>query len=143
MSKAAPAPRHLWVIGIVTLLWNLMGAYDYLMTETQNATYMAQFDQAQLDYFYGFPVWFIALWAIAVWGGLAGSVLLLLRKGLAAPAFLASFVAMIFPTIYSFGFSNGMEVMGATGFVFTSLIFLVSLGLVLYSRAMRTRGVLV
>jgi len=120
-----------------------MGAYDYLMTETQNATYMAQFDQAQLDYFYGFPVWFIALWAIAVWGGLAGSVLLLLRKGLAAPAFLASFVAMIFPTIYSFGFSNGMEVMGATGFVFTILIFLVSLGLVLYSRAMRTRGVLV
>jgi len=33
--------------------------------------------------------------------------------------------------------------MGATGFVFTILIFLVSLGLVLYSRAMRTRGVLV
>ncbi len=141
MTKAVP--KHLWIIGVVTLLWNLMGAYDYLMTQTQNAGYMARFDQAQLDYFYGFPVWFEFFWALAVWGGVLGSILLLLRKRAAVGVFAVSFVSMLVTTVYSFGLSNGREVMGVAGFVFTMVIFLVGLGLVLYSRSMRGRGVLV
>jgi hypothetical protein len=119
-----------------------MGAYDYLMTQTKNASYMAKFEQVQLDYFYSFPTWVEATWAIAVWGGVLGSVLLLLRKRWAVPVFLVSFVAMVLTAIYNFGLSNGMEVMGTTGFIFTVVIFVVSLGLWLYSRAMQTRGVL-
>ena len=142
MSKAVSAPKHLWIIGVVTLLWNAMGAYDYLMTQTRNEAYMARFDQAQLDYFYGFPVWFEFFWALAVWGGVLGSVLLLLRKRAAVGVFAVSFVSMVVTTVYSFGLSNGREVMGATGFVFTLVIFAVALGLVLYSQAMRRRSVL-
>jgi len=142
MTKAMSVPRHLWLVGVVTLLWNLMGAYDYLMTQTRNAAYMARFDQAQLDYFYGFPVWFEFFWALAVWGGVLGSVLLLLRRRAAVGVFAVSFVSMVVTTVYSFGLSDGREVMGAAGFVFTMVIFVVALGLVLYSRAMRARGVL-
>lgn len=141
MSKAT-APKHLWVIGIIALLWNLMGAYDYLMTQTKNASYMAKFDQAQLDYFYGLPIWFVGLWAVAVWGGLLGSILLLLRKGLAVVVFAVSFVAMVLSTIYSMGFSGGTQYMGPMEYVFSLLIFVVALGLWLYARAMRTRDVL-
>ena len=142
MARNAATPKHLWIVGIVTLLWNLVGAYDYLMTQTRNEAYMGKFSQAQLDYFYGFPVWFEFFWALAVWGGLAGSILLLLRRGLALPVFAVSFVAMVMTTIYSFGLSNGMELMGAGGAAFTAVIFLVALGLVFYARAMRTRGVI-
>ena len=81
-------PWHLWVIGIVALLWNLVGAYDYLMTQTENAAYMGRFTAEQLEYWYGFPTWVVASWAIAVWGGVLGAVLLLLKKRLAAPVFL-------------------------------------------------------
>ncbi len=143
MSRAATTPRHLWLVGVITLLWNMMGAYDYLMTQTKNASYMARFDQAQLDYYYSYPAWFEAFWALAVWGGLLGCILLLLRKRQAVPVFLVSLVAMVITAIYSFGLSDGLEVMGAMGFVFTVVIFLVSLGLWLYSRAMKGRGVLV
>ena len=142
MARNAPAPKHLWIVGVVTLLWNLVGAYDYLMTQTRNAAYMGKFSQAQLDYFYGFPVWFEFFWALAVWGGVVGSILLLLRRGLALPVFAVSFVSMVLTTIYSFGLSNGMEMMGAGGAAFTGVIFLVALGLVFYARAMRTRGVI-
>ena len=141
-ETTAKAPVHLWIIGVVTLLWNLMGAYDYLMTQTQNAAYMAKFEQAHLDYFYGFPTWVEATWALAVWGAVLGSILLLLRKRWAVPVFLVSFAAMVLTAIYNFGISNGMEVMGTAGFIFTVVIFIVSLGLWLYSRAMQTRGVL-
>jgi len=29
-------PIHLWVVGILAILWNSIGAVDYLMTQTQN-----------------------------------------------------------------------------------------------------------
>ena len=142
MAKFASAPKHLWIVGVATLLWNLMGAYDYLMTQTGNEAYMAKFDQAQLDFFYGFPVWFEFFWALAVWGGVAGSVLLLLRRGLALPMFAVSLISMVITSVYSFGFSGGLEMMGAGGAVFSAVIFVVSLCLVLYARAMRARGVI-
>ena len=136
-------PWHLWVVGILAVLWNAMGAFDYLMTETRNEGYMSKFTPEQLEYFYGFPAWAVAFWAIAVWGGVLGAILLLLRKKLAAGVFLVSFLAMVVTTIYNYGLSDGMEVMGDPGaLAFSAVIFVVALLLYLYARAMRNRGVL-
>ena len=54
MSAAAKpsrtrAPWHLWAVGIVGLLWSAMGAFDYLMTQTENESYMARFTPEQLE----------------------------------------------------------------------------------------------
>ena len=144
-TSAAPAraPRHLRIVGVVTLLWNGVGAFDYLMTQTKNEAYMSAFTPEQLDYFYGFPAWVVAAWALAVWGGVLGSLLLLLRKKLAVPVFLVSLVSMVATTIYNFVLTDGMAVMGGEGAAFSAVIFVVALGLWLYARAMRGRGVLV
>ena len=56
-SARPDTPWHLWLIGIVGTLWNLMGAYDYLMTQTENEAYMSSFTPEQLEFFYGFPAW--------------------------------------------------------------------------------------
>ena len=136
-------PRHLWVVGVIALLWNAMGVFDYLMTDTKNESYMSKFTPEQLEYFYGFPAWLIAAWAIAVWGGLLGAVMLLLRKRCAAQIFLVSLIAMVVVTIQNYVLSNGLEVMGGAGpVVFTGVIFVVSVVLFLYARAMSQRGVL-
>ena len=34
------APAHLWIVGILALLWNGFGAYDYFMTRTRGAAYI-------------------------------------------------------------------------------------------------------
>jgi hypothetical protein len=138
-----PTPWHLWLIGILGFLWDAVGAFDYLMTETRNEAYMSQFTPEQLEFFYGFPAWLVAFWAVAVWGGLLGTLLLLLRKRVAAPVLLVSFVAMIVTAIHNFFLSNGLEVMGGAGAAFSALIFIIALGLWLYARAMAARGVLV
>ena len=119
-----------------------MGVFDFLMTGTKNDMYMGNFTQEQLDYFYDFPMWAIVLWAIAVWGGLLGSVALLLRKKIAFPIFAASLAAMVGTAIYNFVLSNGLEIMGTAGAIFTVIIFAISLLLVVYSKAMVRRGVL-
>jgi hypothetical protein len=143
VNNTGKASWHFWVVAIVALLWNAMGAMDYVMTETRNESYMSAFTAEQLDFFYALPVWVVAAWAIAVWGGVLGSVLLLLRKALAVPVFLVSLITMVITAIHNYGLSNGMEVMGdAFSLAFTAAIFLIALGLFLYSRAMQKRGVL-
>ena len=146
MSEATQGqrtPMHLWIVGVLALVWNSVGAFDYLMTETRNAEYMSQFTPEQLAYFYGFPTWAIATWAISVWGGVLGAVLLLLRKRLAVGVFLASLLAMALTTIYMYGLSDGFAAMSDPfSQVFSGLIVVIAVALLIYARRMAAAGVL-
>lgn len=142
-QEAPETPRHLWIVGILALLWSCVGALDFVMTQTRNEAYLSAFTPEQLAFFFGFPAWVVATWAIGVWGAVIGCVLLLMRKRLAAPILLASVLAMVVTTIQNFVFSEGMEVMGdAFSLIFTAVIFLIAVALVLYARAMVRRGAL-
>lgn len=137
------APWHLWVVGIFALLWSAGGAFDYVMTQTRNAEYLAAFTEEQLDFFFGFPTWTVAAWAIAVWGGVLGAILLLARRKAAVWVFLASLVCMVITTFRNYVLADGMEVVGdAFSLGFTALIFVLALAFFLYARAMKGRGVL-
>jgi len=143
-SKAAKAPWHLWLVGIVGLLWSAMGALDYVMTETRNESWMSGFTPEQLSFFYSLPTWVVAAWAVGVWGGVLGAILLLLRKDLAVWVLLASFAAAALTTFHNFVLSNGMEVMGdSVSLMFVAIINVIALAMYLYARAMEQRGVLV
>lgn len=135
-------PLHLWVVGVLALLWNVVGAFDYLATQLELEFYMSQFTPEQLDYFYGFPKWAVSGWAIAVWGSVLGTVFLLMRRRWAVWAFGASLVGLIVTTIYNFVLTNGAEVMGAAGSVFTVVIWVVAIFLFVYSRNQASAGVL-
>jgi hypothetical protein len=135
-------PVHLWIVGVLSLLWNLMGAFDYLATKLKLEFYMSQFTEQQLAYFYGFPKLMTACWAFGVWGALAGSIGLLLRKKWAVWAFVVSCAGMVFTTIYNFGMTNGAEIMGSEGVIFTVVIWVVALFLLWYSWSQAKKGVL-
>jgi hypothetical protein len=139
----APTPWHLWVIGILTLLWNAIGAFDYLATQLEIEGYMAAFSPEQLAYFYGFPPWVVGAWALAVWSAVAGSLALLLRSRWASTLFSVSLLSMVVTSIYNFGLSDGAEVMGQAGVAFSAVIAVISVLLLIYSRAMTRRHVLV
>jgi hypothetical protein len=143
-SGARPrTPVHLWIIGVLALLWNMMGAFDYLATKLQLDFYMSQFSEEQLAYFYGFPAWVVAAWAFGVWGALAGSVGLLLRRKWSVWAFVVSIAGMVVTTIYNFGMTNGAEIMGSGAMAFSVIIWVISIFLVVYSWSLAKKGVLV
>ena len=142
-NESKNTPWHLWTVGIVSLLWNAMGAMDFVMTQTKNEAYMSAFTPEQLEFFYGFPIWVVTAWGIAVWGAVIGSILLLLRKTLAVWVFLISFLSMVITSIHNFVFSNGLEAMGGLlPLIFTAVIFIVGLGLFIYARKMNQNGFL-
>ncbi len=145
MNTAASRPRtpiHLWFVGVLSLLWNAVGAFDYLATKLQLESYMGAFTPEQLDYFYGFPVWVTVFWALAVWSAVAGSIGLLLRKRWTVCAFRIALASLVMTTIYNFGLSNGAEIMGSTGVISSVIIWIISLLLLWYDRAMGRKGVL-
>lgn len=136
------APMHLWIVGVLALLWNFMGAFDYLATQLKLESYMGNFSEEQLEYFYGIPAWAVSGWAIAVWIGLIGTVGLLLRRKWSAMAFIVSLAGLALSSIYTLILSNGLEIMGGTGTVMTVLIWVISIFLVWYSKQQAKAGVL-
>ena len=140
-SMTTRTPWHLWAVSAVALLWNGYGGYDYIMTQTNNAAYLAQFTPEQRAYFAGFPMWMEAVWAIGVWGGVLGAILLLLRSKWAFHAFLASLIAFVGSVVYG-QMSDGAAVMGDTGMIFSGVIFVLGLIFVMYSRMMARKRVL-
>ena len=85
-----PVPGWYMVGAIASVLFMLVGCAGYLLTVTvdpqslpidQRAMVLAQ------------PTWMMAAYAIAVWVGLAGTVMLVLRRKLAQPLLLVSLIA--------------------------------------------------
>lgn len=138
-------PWHLWVAGLVGVLWNGFGCYDYYMTNTAGDAYMKGMGMtdAQIAYMHGYPAWMMGVWAIGVWGGLLGALLLLLKRKWAFPAFAASLAAYVLSLVYTYAMSEGREVMGgAQMYVMNALILAGCLFFAWYSRLMAQRGVL-
>lgn len=42
-GRASKVPVHLWIVGGLALLWNAVGAFDYLATQLQFEPYMSGF----------------------------------------------------------------------------------------------------
>ena len=88
------------------------------------------------------PSWVHATWALGVWAGLLGSVLLLMRKSLAVPVFAVSVVGALITQCQNYFLAGALEVMGTGGAIFAVVIICVAIGLLLYARTMNQRGVL-
>jgi len=111
-AKSSGTPWHLWVVGVVAVLWNAYGGYDYVMTQTGGPEYLRSLgmNDAAVAYFDAMPAWMTAVWAIGVWGAVLGSILLLLRLKWALHAFIASLAAFVMSLVYTYALSNGAEV---------------------------------
>ncbi|MBK5928264.1 hypothetical protein [Rhodobaculum claviforme] len=144
MAIAAERPWHLVPVGIIALLWHAGGALDYLLTKIGYAPYLEQVPAEWLVYFDAMPAWVTGAWAVGVWGGLLGAVLLLMREHWAPLALAASFFAVGAATIWLTLLSDP-PMQQAVGMEFTWVMILATGAaflLWIYGRAMRRRGVI-
>jgi len=143
MSKReAKTPMHLWVIAILAILWNLGGVIDYTMTQTRNAAYLGQFTPQQLAYFASFPIWFKWSWALGVWGGFAGSGMLLFRTHYAFHAFIIALVGIAGTMFWTLSNPIPASLNTPGVWVFNAAIIISIIALAWYSRRMTAAGVL-
>lgn len=102
MIETVRTPWHLRLAGVLSLLWNGFGAFDFIQTTTRGDAYMraAGFDDAMVAYYEAMPGWMYVPWTLGVWGAVIGSVMLLLRRRWAVPAFGLSLVGALISLIY-------------------------------------------
>ncbi|HEX8620201.1 MAG TPA: hypothetical protein VF911_21660 [Thermoanaerobaculia bacterium] len=138
------APWHLWLVGIVAVLFNSIGAFDFVMAMAHGAKYMesAGMSPKQIAHYEAMPGWMTAVWAVGVWTAFIASILLLLRRKAAFPIFVASVAAFLVHLLYTYVLSNGGAVMGQQMAITSAVIVILLLFFSWYSRAMTKRGVL-
>jgi hypothetical protein len=138
-------PWHLWVVGVISLLWSGYGGYDFIMTTTQGEPYLraSGFDQPMVDYFLNMPTWMYGPWFLGVWGAVAGSILLLLRSRWAVWAFGLSLIGAVVSLVH--GMMNPMpplpEAMAFLKYMPWGIV-LIAIFLVWYAWTQQKRGVL-
>jgi hypothetical protein len=78
LNAKPAASLHLSIVAVLSLLWNLFGCYNYLMSKLSRETSCVggSMRATSAAYMAGFPAWLTAFWALGVWGSLAGLLLL-------------------------------------------------------------------
>lgn len=144
-TMKAATPWHLWAVGVISLLWNAFGGYDFVMSVTQGETYWraSGMTQPMIDYFNAMPTWMYGPWVLGVWGAVAGSILLLMRSKLAVPAFALSLLGAVGSLVY--GLANPMPPLPEAMAMMTYMpwvIVLIAVILAWYAWTMSKKGVL-
>jgi len=136
-------PAHLWVVGVLSLLWNFFGCLDYTMTNLKNAAWLAKMSPDQLAYMNSLPGWLTAFWAIGLWGGLIGSILLLMRNRYAVWAFGLSLIGAVVGIGYQLFLTKMPASMKQGGMGFMPwVIIIIAAVLYWYAMSAEKKGVL-
>ena len=88
-----------WAIGAFALIWNVLGSMNYLMQ--MNADLVATMPDTHRAIIEGRPAWATGGFAIGVFGGALGGLLLLLRKPAAFYVFVASLLGIVVTMIHT------------------------------------------
>lgn len=102
-----------WAIGAVALIWHVLGSVNFFMQ--MNPETLAAYRGSERAIIEGRPVWAAAGFAVAVFGGALGSLLLLVRKAAAFYLLVASLSGVMATLSHALGAGIGFgpgEILG-------------------------------
>ncbi len=102
-----------WFLAILGLAWHVMGAVNYVMQTNPDA--VAQMPDHYRVVIETRPAWATGAFALSVFGGIIGGVLMILRSRLAAPVFLIAAVAALVTMLPMFGLDNATQAITGAG----------------------------
>lgn len=88
-----------WLISVLALLWNLGGAINYLMQT--NIEFVATLPETHPAIIESRPAWATGGFAMGVFGGALGCLLLLFSKSTSFYVFIASLIGVIVTMIHT------------------------------------------
>ena len=143
MSNSNKPGIAFWIIGIIALLWNGMGVYNYLIQAYQTEAFTSSLNEAQLALMESMPSWNTALFAIAVFSGLIGTIFLLMKKKVSVSLFTLSFLSATVMQLYWLFGTDAVEVFSESmPYLMPVLVIVVCIFLVWYSKDQKAKGVL-
>ncbi|RCS27012.1 hypothetical protein DUT90_07810 [Polaribacter sp. WD7] len=142
MNTSIKTTTSFWVISVIALLWNLMGVGAYLGQALMTDEMKKMIPEDQLTILENTPIWATAAFAIAVWFGVLGAVLLLFRKKIAKMVFLISLLGVLVQLIYNIFMTNAIEAFGVSSIIQPLVTVSISVFLVWFANNNIEKGVL-
>ncbi len=140
-TVAAAPPAWFRLCAILLVLWGVAGVYAFYLQTTMSREALAQLGDDDRRFLLALPGWFAWVYGIATWGGLLGSVALVLRRRIARAFYALSLLAVAVQFGWVFAATDLIAVKGAGASVpFPLLIFAIALGQVLLARHGIARG---
>ena len=123
-----------WVISSIALVWNLMGVFNYLDQAFMTDKILETLPKEQQILYQDVPAWVTAAFAIAVFSGTLGSLLLLLKKKIATTFFIISFLGIVGQMSYGLLIDQNSDSYGPMGIAMPIIIIAFGGSLIWYSR---------
>ncbi len=143
MSDSSKKPEiTFWIIGIIALIWNLMGVAAYLMQAYMTEEDLLALPIKEQALYANIPAWVTAAFAIAVFGSTLACLLLLMRKKSATFVFIVSFIGILGQMAYNIFLSKAADVYGPGGMVMPMMVVVIGAFLIWYSKKMQKQGIL-
>lgn len=133
MSTTKPS-KAFWIISGVALLWNAMGVNQYLQQAYMTDAFKEMYTVEQLEMISSSPSWVIAVFAIAVFGGLLGSLALLLRKKIAIVLFIVSLIGIIAQMYHNLFVIDSVAIYGPGAAIMPIMVIAFALFLLWFSK---------
>jgi hypothetical protein len=140
MSSTNKPATWFWIVSAIALVWNLMGVMAYIAQVTMSAETLQAMPENERALYESAPTWATAAFAIAVWGGVLGSILLLIRKKWATAVLIVSFIGIVVQMIHSFFIAKAMDVYGPGGLAMPIMVLVFGAGLIWFSRKADANG---
>lgn len=96
-TSRAKVPRWFWIVALLGLAWNLFGVVQFMASAqgTVDSLMSNGLTKEQAELYVGLPQWMTGAFAVGVFGGVIGSILLLMRMPAAKTVFGISLAAYI------------------------------------------------
>ena len=133
MSTTKPS-KAFWIISGVALLWNAMGVNQYLQQAYMTDAFKAMYTEEQLEMISSSPSWVIAVFAIAVFGGLLCSLALLLRRKIARELFIVSLIGIIAQMYHNLFMIDSVAIYGPGAAIMPIMVLAFALFLLWFSK---------
>lgn len=127
-----------WAIVILLLVWNLMGVANFIWQLMPGA--LESFPPSHRAIIEGRPLWATLGFALAVFGGSVGCLVLLLRKGPAVVIFAVSLFGVMIAMAHSVFIVKSLTAMTVTDSVLTVVLpLLIAAFLLWYAHSARKK----
>jgi hypothetical protein len=140
MTSSTKPPTWFWIVGGISMVWNLLGVMAYIMQVTMSPEALQALPENERALLESVPVWATSAFAIAVWGSTLGSILLLMRKKLATPILIFSLAGILVQMYYNVFMSKSMEVYGPGGLAMPVMVLVFGVFLIWFSRKSTANG---
>ena len=134
-------PTSFWIIGGVFMLWNFLGLTIYYDQVTMSPEALAAaFTAEQQAFLENMPLWATSAYGLAVTAGVIAALLLLVRNALALPVFVVSFAGVLVQNVNSFLLSDGLAVWGSSALYMPTIVIVICIVEIWYSRSAKAKG---